>query len=44
MISPFSIEEKQKLIETVTIEDKMKILSDIINFNLLDFEDNKTVQ
>ncbi len=44
MISPFSVQEKQKLIETVTIEDKMKILSDIINFNLLDFEDNKTVQ
>jgi len=44
MISPFSIEEKQKLIETVKIEDKAKVLGEIINFNLLDFEENKTVQ
>ena len=44
MISPFSVEEKQKLIETVKIEDKIKILDEIINFNLLDFEENKTVQ
>jgi len=44
MISPFSVEEKQKLIETIKIEDKIKILSEIINFSLLDFEENKTVQ
>ena len=44
MISPFSVEEKQKLIETIKIEDKLKTLSEIINFNLLDFEENKTVQ
>ena len=44
MISPFSVEEKQKLIETVKLEDKMKTLDEIINFNLLDFEENKTVQ
>ena len=44
MISPFSVEEKQKLIETIKIEDKLKILSEIISFNLLDFEENKTVQ
>ena len=44
MISPFSVEEKQKLIETVKIEDKLKILSEVISFNLLDFEENKTVQ
>ena len=44
MISPFSVEEKQKLIETIKIEDKIKILSEVINFNLLDFEENKTVQ
>ena len=44
MISPFSVEEKQKLIETIKIEDKLKILSEVINFNLLDFEENKTVQ
>ena len=34
MISPFSVEEKQKLIETVKIEDKLKILSEVISFNL----------
>ena len=44
MISPFSVEEKQKLIETIKIEDKIKILSEIISFSLLDFEENKTVQ
>ena len=44
MISPFSVEEKQKLIETIKIEDKLKILSEVISFNLLDFEENKTVQ
>ncbi len=44
MISPFSVEEKQKLVETVKIEDKAKTLSEIINFNLLDFQENKTVQ
>ena len=44
MISPFSVEEKQKLIETVKIEDKIKTLDKIINFSLLDFQENKTVQ
>ena len=44
MIAPFSVEEKQKLIETIKIEDKLKVLSEIISFNLLDFEENKTVQ
>ena len=44
MISPFSVDEKQKLIETIKIEDKIKILIEVINFNLLDFEENKTVQ
>ena len=44
MISPFSIEEKQKLIETINIKDKIKALDEIINFNLLDFGENKTVQ
>ena len=32
MIAPISIEEKQKLLETKTIEDKSKILSEIIEF------------
>ena len=44
MISPFSIEEKQKLIETVAIKDKAKTLDEIISFNLADFQENKTVQ
>tara|TARA_B100000965_G_C19489888_1_gene712522 strand:- start:470 stop:1108 length:639 start_codon:yes stop_codon:yes gene_type:complete len=44
MVSPFSIEEKQKLIETIEIEDKFKALDDIINFNLLDTQNNKTIQ
>ena len=44
MISPFSSEEKQKLIETITIEDKFNLLNEIISFNLYDFEENKTIQ
>ena len=44
MISPFSVEEKQKLIESIKIEDKIKTLDEILNFNLLDFQENKTVQ
>ena len=44
MISPFSIEEKQKLIETLKIENKIKVLDEIINFNLFKYQENKTVQ
>ena len=44
MISPFSIQEKQKLIETIKIEDKIKILNEILEFSLLDNQENKTVQ
>ena len=44
MIAPFSIEEKQKLIETVNTKEKIKTLEEIISFNLLDFQENKTVQ
>ena len=44
MISPFSAEEKQKLIETVKIDEKIKILEEIINFNLYVNEENKRVQ
>tara|TARA_B100001123_G_scaffold195792_1_gene223116 strand:+ start:361 stop:987 length:627 start_codon:yes stop_codon:yes gene_type:complete len=44
MISPFSVEEKQKLIETVKIEDKISALEKIINFNLLANSNNKTIQ
>ena len=44
MISPFSAEEKQKLVEIIKIEDKIKTLNEIISFNLVDFQENKTVQ
>ena len=44
MISPFSIEEKQKLLETVEIEDNLNTLEEIVSFNLLDNFDNKTIQ
>ena len=44
MISPFSIEEKQKLIETKKIDNKIKVLNEIINFNLLDYQESKTIQ
>ena len=43
MISPFSIQEKQKLIETIKIEDKFKVFEEIIDFNLFD-DQNKTIQ
>tara|TARA_B100000029_G_scaffold454583_1_gene481189 strand:- start:2337 stop:2975 length:639 start_codon:yes stop_codon:yes gene_type:complete len=43
MISPFSVEEKQKLIETTKINDKIKIFDKIISFNLLDNQNNKTI-
>ena len=36
MISPFSDEEKQKLLETIRIKEKTKILSEIIEFYLHD--------
>ncbi len=44
MVSPFSMGEKQKLIETINIEDRFKILDKIISLNLSDFEENKTIQ
>ena len=44
MISPFSVEEKQKLIETKKIDNKIEALSEIINFNLVDYEESKTIQ
>ena len=44
MISPFSIEEKQKLIETIGTKYRFKILEEIINFNLLDVYKYQTIQ
>ena len=44
MLLPFSAEEKQKLIETIKIEDKFSALETIVNFNLADNLKNKTIQ
>ncbi len=46
MISPFSDEEKQKLLETVKINEKTKILSEIVEFYIHDRDSNnkKTFQ
>ena len=45
MISPISNEEKQKLLETITSRDKVKILSEIIEFYLHNNNsENNTVQ
>ena len=45
MISPITNEEKQKLLETIYLEEKIKILENIINFYLheIDFS-NRTIQ
>ena len=45
MISPITNEEKQKLLEALTIEDKVKTLESIISFYLHDVNfNNQTVQ
>ena len=44
MISPISVVEKQKLIETTTSEEKIQLFESIINFNLADSFKNKTIQ
>ena len=44
VISPFSLEEKQKLVETITIKERLKVLEEITNFNLFDGFESKTVQ
>ncbi len=45
MISPVTNEEKQKLLEALTLEDKVKTLEDIISFYLYEVNfDNQTVQ
>ena len=44
MISPFSVEEKQKLVEAPSIHEKAKALDEIVNFNLLDDFNSKTLQ
>jgi len=44
MISPFSVEEKQKLIETIKISDKISVLEEIIKFNSIETFESKTIQ
>jgi len=44
MFFPFSVEEKQKLIETIKIEDKVKVLDKIISFSILNLQETTTVQ
>ena len=45
MIAPITNEEKQKLLESITIQDKVKVLDNIISFYLheVDFN-NQTIQ
>ena len=44
MISPFSTEEKQKLIEALKVEDKARLLDEIITSSLFELQENKTIQ
>ena len=44
MIAPLSIEEKQKLLETEKIKDKLNILNQILNFSLQSELNNETIQ
>ena len=45
MISPVTNGEKQKLLEALTIEDKIKTLEDIVSFYLHEVNfNNQTVQ
>jgi uncharacterized protein len=45
MISPITNEEKQKILETVTINSKINVLEDIIEFYLHEVNfDNQTIQ
>ena len=45
MIAPVTNEEKQKLLETISLEDKIKTMENIISFYLYDINfDNQTIQ
>ena len=45
MISPVTNEEKQKLLETISLEEKIKTLENIVNFYLHDTNFNsRTIQ
>ena len=45
MIAPITIEEKQKLLESISLDEKVKVLINIVNFYLheVDFN-NQTLQ
>ncbi len=45
MISPISVEEKQKLLEIADLYEMTNVLNDITNFNLYEITDqNKILQ
>jgi Lon protease-like protein len=45
MIAPITNEEKQKLLEAVSLENKIKSLDSIISFYLFDtYSNNNTIQ
>ena len=44
MISPFTVEEKQKLVEASEIGKKIKILEKLVNFELANNFENRTIQ
>ena len=45
MIAPITNEEKQKLLESISLEEKVKVLTDIVNFYLHDVDfSNLTIQ
>ena len=45
MISPITNEEKQKLLEAITLKEKNEVLEEIINFYLHDANSsNQTIQ
>ena len=43
MISPISVSEKQKLLETISLEETVKTLSEIIKLNLYDSVSEKNL-
>ena len=45
MIAPLTNEEKQKLLESISLKEKVKTLEDIINFYLHEVNfNNQTIQ
>ena len=44
MISPFTVEEKQKLVEAIEISKKIIILEKLVNFELANNFENRTIQ